>query len=98
MTVAQCAAQMLEVEEVRKEGVYGPESLAVGAVRVGSKDQRFVCGTLNQLTEVDLGPPLHSLVLLGRKIHDLERLFIRDFAVDVEIFDTVWKRDYETKQ
>ena len=95
MTTAQCAAQMLEVEEDRQEGIFGPESLAIGAGRVGSREQRLVCGTLKQLSKVDLGPPLHSLVLLGKRTHDLERLFIRDFAFDIDSFDTIWKREYE---
>lgn len=91
MTVSQCAAQMLEIEEERKEGVYGPDSLAVGAARVGAADQKLVTGTLKELTEVDMGRPLHSLVLLGRRTHDLERDYIREFAVDQATFDASWK-------
>ncbi|KAJ9648892.1 diphthine synthase [Coniosporium apollinis] len=98
MTVAQCAAQMLETEEERKEGVYGKDSLAVGVARIGAEDQKIVAGTLEQLAESNLGPPLHSLVLLGRRTHDLEREFLKEFAVDKEGFDRVWKRDYEGKQ
>lgn len=98
MTVAQCASQMLETEEERQEGVYGPDSLAIGAARVGAKDQKLVVGTLGQLREVDMGKPLHSVVLLGRRTHDLEREFIREFAVDKDVFDQVWRRDYEGKQ
>lgn len=94
MTVAQCASQMLETEEERKEGVFGPDSLAVGAARVGGPDQKLVVGTLKELSEVDMGPPLHSLVLLGRKAHDLERLYIREFAVDKATFDASWNKGY----
>ena len=92
MTAAQCAQQMLEVEEERKEGVYGAGSLAIGVARVGAKDQKMVTGTLKELCEVDLGPALHSLVLLGSRRHDLERDFIRLFAVDVATFDESWQR------
>ncbi|KAJ4355005.1 diphthine synthase [Ascochyta clinopodiicola] len=99
MTVAQCAQQMLEIEEdVKKEGVYGRESLAVGVARVGAADEKIVAGTLEELTEADLGAPLHSLVLLGRRTHDLERDFLLEFAVDKEKFKSVWARDYEGKQ
>ncbi|GAQ10552.1 diphthine methyl ester synthase [Aspergillus lentulus] len=94
MTVAQCASQMLETEEERKEGVFGPDSLAVGAARVGGPDQKLVVGTLKELSEVDMGPPLHSLVLLGRKAHDLERDYIREFAVDKATFDASWKKGF----
>ncbi|MCJ1398221.1 diphthine synthase [Xylographa trunciseda] len=98
MTVSQCAEQMIEIEEQRAEGVYGPDSLAVGVARVGAENQRMAVGSLQQLTEVDMGSPLHSLVLLGRRTHDLERDFVREFAVDADVFDSIWRRDYEGKQ
>lgn len=94
MTVAQCAQQMLETEETRQEGVYGPNSLAIGAARVGSAQQTFVSGTLKELCDADLGSPLHSMVLLGKRAHDLERDFIREFAINKETFDNAWKGNY----
>ncbi|KAF1810897.1 diphthine synthase-like protein [Eremomyces bilateralis CBS 781.70] len=94
MTVAQCADQMLEVEEEKAEGVYGKESLAVGVARVGSSDQSIAVGTLEQLKSADLGKPLHSLILLGKRVHDLEREFLKPFAIDVASFESIWKRDY----
>ena len=97
MTVAQCASQMLETEEERKEGACKGKSLAVGVARIGARDQRMVAGTLEQLSQVDLGPPLHSLVLLGRRTHYLEKDFIREFAVDKDVLDAVWAEDYEGK-
>lgn len=98
MTVAQCASQMLEVEEERGEGICGPQVLAVGVARIGAKDQHMAAGTLRQLSESNLGPPLHSLVLLGRRVHDLERDFIRDFALDAELFDRAWGEGFAGKR
>ncbi|KAF2267402.1 diphthine synthase-like protein [Lojkania enalia] len=98
MTVAQCAQQMLEIEEeVKKEGIYSRSSLGVGVARVGGEDQTIIAGTLGQLCDADLGRPLHSLVLLGKRTHDLEREFLVEFAIDKEEFNAVWKKDYETK-
>ncbi|CRG89216.1 diphthine synthase [Talaromyces islandicus] len=94
MTVAQCASQMLETEEERQEGVYGPDSLAIGAARVGAPDQKLVAGTLKELAEVDMGEPLHSLVLLGKRAHDLEKDYIQQFAVNEETFNASWKQGY----
>jgi len=94
MTVAQCAAQMIETEEEKKDGICGKEALAVGVARVGAEDQEIVTGTLEQLSEVDMGRPLHSLVLVGKKMHEMEMDFIREFAVDKEVFDRIWTRDY----
>ncbi|KAI0198909.1 Diphthine synthase [Astrocystis sublimbata] len=97
MTVAQCCAQMLEVEEEKNEGVYGPESLAIGAARVGGRTERFVAGTLRQLCDSDeaLGAPLHSLVLLGSRAHELERDYAREFAMDKDVWDKQWIEQYE---
>ncbi|KAL4914927.1 tetrapyrrole methylase [Aspergillus aurantiobrunneus] len=92
MTVAQCARQMLETEEERKEDAWGPDSLAVGAARVGAPDQKLVAGTLQELSQVDMGRPLHSLVLLGRRAHDLEKDYIRQFAVNEATFDASWQK------
>lgn len=97
MTVAQCAGQMLESEEERKEGVCGKNRLAVGVARLGSAEQKIVSGTLEQLATADLGAPLHSLVLCGRRMHEMEWEYVREFAVDRSVFDGIWKRDYEGK-
>ena len=96
MTVGQCAEQMLEVERDRSAGAYGPNSLAIGCARVGGKDEKFVAGTLEELCGQDeaLGKPLHSLVLLGSRTHELESDFVREFAVDKEKWDRLWKEGY----
>ncbi|KZL81448.1 diphthine synthase [Colletotrichum incanum] len=96
MTVGQCAAQMLEIEENKKEGVYTADSLAIGAARVGGKTEKFVAGTLKELCDTDeiLGGPLHSMVLLGRRAHELERDYIREFAVNKDTFDKSWNAEY----
>ncbi|EGU76286.1 diphthine synthase [Fusarium oxysporum f. sp. raphani 54005] len=96
MTVGQCAQQMLEIEDERKEGVYTKDSLAIGAARVGGRTEKFVAGTLEELcsTDEELGPPLHSLVLLGRRTHELELDYVRQFAVDKEKWDRLWKAEY----
>ncbi|KAF4466029.1 diphthine synthase [Fusarium albosuccineum] len=96
MTVGQCAQQMLEIEDERKENVYTKDSLAIGAARVGGKTEKFVAGTLEELCSADeeLGPPLHSLVLLGRRTHELEHDYVRQFAVDKDKWSRLWKAEY----
>ncbi len=99
MTVGTCAQQMLEVEETRKAGVYGPDSLAIGAARVGGREQVFVAGTLQELCDADeqLGRPLHSLVLLGRRTHELENDFVREFAMDKDKWQRIWEAEYKNQ-
>lgn len=74
--------------------VYTPQSLAVGVSRLGSEDQKIVAGTLEQLAEADLGKPLHSVVLLGKRVHELEIDFIREFAIDKDIFNAAYEAEY----
>lgn len=81
------------VEAVR--AVYHRESLAIGVARLGSPDQVLVAGTLEQLCGVDFGGPLHSLVLLGKRCHVMEMEYVREFAVDKELWERVWRREYE---
>ena len=73
MSVAQAAAQLLEVEKEKGEGVCGPDTRAIGLARVGGATQLIVSGTLGELATADLGPPLHSLILVGGPLHDLEQ-------------------------
>ncbi|CAG8481608.1 3336_t:CDS:2 [Acaulospora morrowiae] len=88
MTVNQAIQQLLEIEENRGEQVLEPESLAIGIARLGSAtDQLIRAGTLTQLSTQDFGPPLHSLVIVGSKIHSLEVDYMRGFAVDEQSFD-----------
>lgn len=100
MTVGQCSEQMLEVEKERLAGVCGDDALAIGCARVGGSSEKFVSGTLSELAEKAdeiLGGPLHSLILLGRRTHELESDFVREFAVDKEKWDIICKRDYVNK-
>ncbi|RKF54305.1 Diphthine methyl ester synthase [Erysiphe neolycopersici] len=103
MTVSQCAQQMIDTEKIMSEngegGVYSKESLAVGAARVGGATEKFLCGTLEQLCSSDdiLGKPLHSLVLLGQRTHELEYEYLKAFAIDPLELDKIWKKNYERK-
>jgi diphthine synthase len=94
---AQCAQQMVEIEELRKEDVCGKDKLAVSVARLGSDGEKIVAGTLEELGSVDMGAPLHSLVLCGTNMHEMEWEYIREFAVNRDKFDEIWKRDYAGK-
>lgn len=55
------------------------ESLCVGLARVGSRSQSIVKTTLIEALELDLGPPLHSLVIPG-SLHPLEEEILNLFS------------------
>ena len=60
--------------------------MCVGVARIGSDTQRMAAGTLQQLASVDLGGPLHSLVIAGH-MHPLELEMLRLVAVETSLFD-----------
>lgn len=51
-------------------------SLVVGLARVGSETERIVARSLGQMASVELGPPLHSLIIPAVNLHPLELEFI----------------------
>lgn len=53
-------------------------STCVGVARVGSSNQKICTGTLQAMSTVDMGPPLHSLVIVGL-LHPLEQEFLSHF-------------------
>ena len=72
MTVNRAVRQLLAVEARRGGGVATRGTRAFGVARVGHDDQRIVAGTLAELETVDFGAPLHSLVLVGGPLHEVE--------------------------
>lgn len=52
------------------------DTVCVGVARLGADDQVIRTATLRQLVSLDLGAPLHSLVITG-KLHPLEVELLR---------------------
>lgn len=52
----------------------------MGAARIGWPDQKIVAGTLAEMVEVDMGPPLHSMVIVGH-LHPLELSYLSPFSI-----------------
>jgi len=88
MTIAQAAAQLIEAEERCNEQAYDPaKTLCVGLARMGQSSQRIIAGTLNELKDCDAGGPLHSLIVTGGKLHDLELEFVKTFLVEGSTYE-----------
>ena len=101
MSIPTAVSQLLDVEASRKVGVLAPETtLAVALSRVGAQtdgEQRIVCGTLVELAAQDsnaFGEPLHSLVIVGKRLHHLEVEFAEAFAVDKQNWRNVAQNAY----
>lgn len=95
MDIATAAQQLLEVEEDKQEGAYTPETPCVAVSRLGSPQQTFKAGTLREMAEYDAGEPLHSLVLMGRQVHDLELDYLYQFTDNREQFKAAVEADQE---
>ena len=86
-------SQLIEVEDLRQGGVLVPErTLKTAPLRVGGgpDNERILCGTVAQLRDQPLevfGEPLHSLVMIGRRLHHLDAEYVAAFTVNA----TPWK-------
>ncbi|KAF8504587.1 Diphthine synthase [Russula emetica] len=100
MSISQAVAQLAEVEDVRRQGVLVPDqTLAIALSRVGGgpDNERIVAGTLSQLREQPpdvFGEPLHSLVIVGRRLHHLEAEYAAGFSVDATAWREVAQKVY----
>ncbi|GAX78495.1 hypothetical protein CEUSTIGMA_g5934.t1 [Chlamydomonas eustigma] len=80
MTVNTAIEQLLEVEEIRKEGAYDGSTMCVGLSRLQADDQQIVAGTMKELLSVDFGAPLHCLIIAG-DIHVVEEEILAFYKV-----------------
>ncbi len=99
MSIPTAVSQLVEVEEKRQGGSLKPdETLAIGLSRVGGgAEERVVAGTLAELLSQSpevFGEPLHSLVIVGKRVHHLEVEYAESFAVNRETWRDVAQRVY----
>ncbi|GAB0097699.1 Diphthine methyl ester synthase [Sergentomyia squamirostris] len=79
MSTAEASQQLMEI--IRKQpGEITEETLVVGLARVGHDTQKIVVCTLKEMSEEDLGSPLHSLVIPARELHPLEIEYLQQFS------------------
>lgn len=89
MSVSQAAQQLIKIIQRRKgEGTEStallPSTVCVAMARVGADDQKIVVANLRHLTSIDMGTPLHSLVIPGN-MHPIELDMLKLFAMDHSI-------------
>jgi len=100
MTIPQAVAQLLEIEALRNSDILSPDkTLAIGLSRVGGGDgnERIVCGTLAELMSQPqdaFGEPLHSVVIVGRRLHHLEVEYAEEYAVNRDSWRNVAAQVY----
>lgn len=95
MSIEQAAEQLLEVQENRGERNYAPETPCIAVSRLGSPRQTIKAGTMKEMAEYESGEPLHSLIILGNKVHDLESDFFMQWAFNPATLKEALKLDQE---
>ena len=91
MTTAQAAEQLVEIGFNRKKeklvngdsskkSLVDEDTMAVAVARVGSDEQKLVTCSLGELKHLDMGKPLHSLVIPGH-MHPMEMDAIKMHAL-----------------
>ncbi|XP_058130663.1 diphthine methyl ester synthase [Anopheles ziemanni] len=84
MSVSEAADQLLAIVANKNEPEEGhglsEKSLVVGLARVGHESQKILACSLKDMKDVDLGPPLHSLIIPNGRLHPLETEFLQQFA------------------
>ncbi|PKA56504.1 putative diphthine synthase [Apostasia shenzhenica] len=59
---------------------YSGNSLCVGVARLGCEDQKIIAGSMEDLLEIDFGPPLHCLVIAG-ETHPVEEEMLNFYRI-----------------
>lgn len=81
MSVNVAATQLLQsIEQKSRENadkdknykqIINEKTICVALARIGSEVQKIQKCTLKEMVEIDLGPPLHSLIIVGH-LHPIE--------------------------
>ncbi|EDR00591.1 uncharacterized protein LACBIDRAFT_334053 [Laccaria bicolor S238N-H82] len=100
MSIHTAVSQLLETEASRNEGILSStDTLAIALSRVGggSENERIVAGTLQELRDhpsAAFGEPLHSLVIVGKRLHHLEVDYAETYAIKRDSWRDVASRVY----
>ncbi|XP_065221650.1 diphthine methyl ester synthase [Planococcus citri] len=81
MSVKEASHQLMQILQMKPDSKITPETLCVGLARVGASDQKIVACSLEEMQSVELGLPLHSLVIAAPKLHPLEEEYLKQFYI-----------------
>ncbi|WP_099209969.1 diphthine synthase [Thermococcus henrietii] len=79
MTANEAMEILLQVEEMKKEGVFTPETLVVVLARAGSLNPTIRAGYVKNMINEDFGRQPHVLIVPGR-LHIVEAEYLVEFA------------------
>lgn len=79
MTVSDAVDILLKAEDKRGDGILDLDTIGVGVARIGSDDPVIRADYLKNLRDMNLGDPLHTLVLPG-ELHHVESKYLVKMA------------------
>lgn len=79
MRTHEAVKQIYEAEENLKTGKITDDTKCFGVARIGFEDQLIVSGTLKQFLTIDMGEPLHSMVVCAPDLHFMEEEMYQHF-------------------
>lgn len=82
MSVSQAATQLLQIikSDFKNQTYLTEDTMCLALARVGTESQTICKCTLKNMVDAELGPPLHSIVIIG-DLHAVEKEAL-DFTVD----------------
>eukprot|EP00834_Sanchytrium_tribonematis_P004758 NODE_252_length_11723_cov_1.965933.p7 type:complete len:283 gc:universal NODE_252_length_11723_cov_1.965933:8633-7785(-) len=73
MTVNTAIEQLLDISEKWEDPTLLSDTLIVAALRIGTDSQQYVCGSMEELKNMEFGEPLHSLIIPScENMHEVE--------------------------
>ncbi|KAK3089504.1 hypothetical protein FSP39_004138 [Pinctada imbricata] len=86
MSASLAAEQLLEIidnkHQLEEDLAMTEDTVCVGLARIGSDTEQILASTLQEMINVDLGGPLHSLIIPGN-MHPLEKDMLKMFAIRI---------------
>lgn len=70
----------------------------MGLARIGWDDERIVACSLREMASVDLGPPLHCMIIPAEKLHPLESEFLSGYASSEKMIDGTPQHEGERRE
>lgn len=88
MSVSEASDQLLQIIQSKRaagetELAFDEETIFIGLARVGHETQEIVACKLGQMKEIDLGAPLHSMILPSENLHPIEKEYLQQFSKEI---------------
>lgn len=88
MSVSEAADQLLQIIQSKRENgetdlAFDEETNFVGLARVGHETQEIVVCKLGQMKDMDLGAPLHSMIIPSDNVHPIEKEYLQQFSKEI---------------